>query len=214
MSEPYVRRPVSEYIDDAASNKPAPGGGSVSALVGTLGMTMAEMALRFTIGKKKFAKVEERAKELLAQISRARSTCLACVDKDVSAYGEVSSAYGLPRDNDEQKKARTDAIQAALKTAMQPPLETFRAIVAAMPAIRECVDIANPNLVSDVGVAAIHARAALQGARMNVEINLAYLKDSDLVASVRDEIESGSARAERLAEETHRLVTCRIAGGE
>ena len=214
MSEPYVRRPISEYIEDAASNKPAPGGGSVSALVGALGMSMAEMALHFTIGKKKFADVREQAEALLARITRARRTCLECVDRDVAAYGEVSSAYGLPRDTDEQKKARTAAIQAALKTAMQPPLETFRAMAAVMPALRECVDVANPNLISDVGVAAIHARAALQGARLNVEINLAHLKDSDLVASVRDEIESGCARAEKLAEETHRLVTCRVAGGE
>jgi len=214
MTQAYVEGPMQEYLEDAASNRPAPGGGSVSAMVGALGMTMAEMALNFTIGKKKFVEVEEKAKALLSAISEARATCQACVDRDVSAYGEVSAAYGMPRATDEEKKARTAAIQSALKTAMQPPLDTFRAVAGVMQAIRDCVDVANPNLISDVGVAAIHARAALEGARLNVEINLAYLKDSDLVAAVRDEIEKESNRALKLAEETHRLVTCRVAGGE
>ena len=208
----YMERPVRDYLADASSNKPAPGGGSVSAMVGALGMTMAEMALNFTIGKKKYADVEEEAKGLLDQIVACRKTCEACVDADVASYARVSAAYGMPRGTDEEKQARTEAIQEALKVAMGPPLETFRALVAVMGAIRRCVDVANQNLISDVGVAAVHAGAAIQGARLNVDINLAAMKEPGTVASIRDEIEKGYDEALKLVHETHRLVSRKVAG--
>jgi len=212
MTQSYIERPVSDYLADASSNKPAPGGGSVSAMVGALGMTMAEMALNFTIGKKKYADVEEEAKGLLAEITACRKTCEECVDRDVASYAQVSAAYGMPRETEQEKRARTEAIQEALKVAMGPPLETFRALVAVMPAIRRCVDVANQNLISDVGVAAVHAGAAIQGARLNVDINLASMKDPDTVGPVRDEIEKGYDEALKLVQETHRLVSCKVAG--
>ena len=212
MAQSYIERPIADYISDASSNRPAPGGGSVSSMVGALGMTMAEMALNFTIGKKKFADVEAEAKKLLEEVTVCRATCVACVDDDVAAYTEVSRAYGMPRNTPEEKAARSEAIQKALLVAMQPPLATFRAVVAVLPIVRRCADIANPNLISDVAVAAVHARAAMEGARLNVEINLAGMKDERLVAQVRDELGKGRERAVRVAEETLDLVVSRLKG--
>ena len=213
MTESYVSRPMTEYVNDAAAGIPAPGGGSVSAMTGALAMTMAEMALNFTVGKKKFADVENECRQLLATIGGCRKRCLELVDEDVRAYGAVAGAYGLPRGTDGEKATRTAAIQSALVVAMGPPLETFRCIARALAAIRRCVDVANPNLISDVGVSAVLARSALLGARLNVEINLAFLKDEELIGSVRTEIEAGTEEGICLADETHRLVSSRVSGG-
>ena len=168
-------------------------------------MTMSEMALNFTVGKKKFADVEDECRELLATIGGCRQRCLELVDEDVAAYGAVARAYGLARGTEEEKARRRAAIQSALVVAMGPPLETFRCIVRAMSAIRRCADVANANLISDVGVSAVLARSALLGARLNVEINLASLKDEKLVAEVREEIEIDTEKTTRLADETHEL---------
>ncbi|MFH0962556.1 MAG: cyclodeaminase/cyclohydrolase family protein [Planctomycetota bacterium] len=214
MTASYLERSLSDYLADASAGRPTPGGGSVAALAGALAMSMAEMALNFTVGKKKFQAVEDEARKLLDAVSCCRRKCVELVDRDVASYAVVSAAYALPKSTDEEAGKRTAAIQAALRVAMEPPLETFRALADVFPALARCVQVANPNLVSDVGVSAVIARSALLAARLNVEINLVSLKDPALVASIRDEMERASDEAVRLADETHRLVTCRIAGGD
>jgi formiminotetrahydrofolate cyclodeaminase len=195
---PYVRRPMQEYLDEAASNAPTPGGGSVSALAGALGTTMASMAGNFTVGKKKYAEVEEEVKGLLAELDAARAELLAATQSDTEAYSGVGAAYGMPKSTDEEKAARREAIQAALEAAMQPPLEAVRSCTAALRATRRLLDIANKNLITDVGVAGLLLDAAARGAYLNVAVNLNGLKDETLVSKTEDE-------CARLLEECERL---------
>ncbi|NOZ21567.1 MAG: cyclodeaminase/cyclohydrolase family protein [Planctomycetes bacterium] len=195
----YRQESIDRYVSDAASNKPAPGGGSVSALVGALGVSMGCMVANFTVGKKKYKDVEPRVREILADCERSMNELLDLVQADVDAYSKVSAAYAMPKESDEEKKARTAAIQEALVVAMDAPLTSFRVCASLMDAYAELGKIGNKNLISDVGVAAILTEAALRGAKLNVEINLAYLKDEELVGKTREEVDRLAAEAEAKA---------------
>ena len=208
----YIDGTIRQYLEDSASGKPAPGGGSVSSLAGALGAAMASMACNFTVGKKKFADVEDKVKEILAFCEEKRAKLLELMDADVNEYSKVTAAYGMPKDTDEQKAARKAAIQEALRAAMAVPLEAFRACSEVIRKLQDLVDIANPNLISDVGVAAMLCGAALDGAMLNVEINLAYLKDEELIKKVREEIDSASYLARQIQAEVVEKVRQKING--
>ncbi len=184
----------------------------MSALAGALGAAMASMASNFTVGKKKFADVEDQVKEVLALCEAKRGKLLEFMDADVSEYSKVTAAYGMPRETDEEKAARKAAIQEALKAAMAVPLEAFRACNEVIQSLKTLVDIANPNLVSDVGVAAMLCGAGLDGAKLNVEINLSFLKDEELVAKVREEIDSTTFLAKQVQAEVVEKVRQKING--
>ena len=195
---------IAKYLDDAAAGIPAPGGGSVSAFAGALATTMGSMAGNFTVGKKKFRDVEPQVKTIVDRLRALRMRLLEYTDADVDAYGVVSQAYGMPKDTPEEKSTRTAKIQEALVVAMAVPLKTVHTCAEVLGELAALVDLANPNLISDVGVSAILAEAALRGAKLNVEINLAYLKDAALVEATAAEVNALAADA---AEACRGIVT-------
>ncbi len=214
MSEakgPYIERPLKDYLDEAASNAPTPGGGSVSALAAALGSTMASMAANFTTGKKKYREVEPEVKELLAQLESHRDKLLDAMQLDTEAYAGVGAAYGMPKGADEEKAARREAIQKALVAAMGPPLDALRTSVEAMRVTRRLLDVANPNLITDVGVAAILLEAAARGARLNVAINLKSVKDAELVGKTAAEVKGLLDEAARIEKEVAEGVEAKLA---
>ena len=206
----YRDKPVESYLADAAAKLPAPGGGSVSALAGALGASMAAMAANFTVGKKKFRDVEPQVRALLDEFQNGLQKLLGLMDRDVEAYSTVDAAYAMPKQTDEQKKARTAAIQSALKVALDTPLRTVRLCGDLVARLGDLVELANPNLISDVGVAAILLEAALRGAKINVEINLAYLKDQDFVRRTAAEIDEAAAQAATTAASVLERVYARM----
>jgi formiminotetrahydrofolate cyclodeaminase len=183
-----------DYVEDAAARKPAPGGGSVSALAGALAASMSEMSANFTAGNKKFAAVDEEVRSLLRELQACREALLDLVDRDVSAYGAVDAAYSMPRGTDAERGARGDAIQSALRGAMQAPLDVMRQCARVADLARRLADVGNPNLITDVGVSAILAEAASAAARLNVEVNLKYLKDDGLSSRTRGEMDELTGR--------------------
>lgn len=193
----YADSTLKSYLDDAASDNPTPGGGSISGLVGALASSMSEMAANLTVGKEQYLDVEQDVKDCLRELQEAREELLCLLDDDAEAYGKVGEAYRLPRDTEAEKAARDEAIQAALKGAMHVPFNIMRqcATVAEMSAC--LVDIANRNLLTDVGVSAILAEAACAAARLNVEVNLKFLKDGTLVDRVRPELDELSESTRR-----------------
>ncbi|MFH1422224.1 MAG: cyclodeaminase/cyclohydrolase family protein [Planctomycetota bacterium] len=197
----YIGGSIKQYIDDAASGKPAPGGGSVSALAAALGASMGSMVCNFTVGKEKFKEVEPRAKEIMSICEKSRTALLSLMDRDVEEYSKVTAAYGMPKETDEQKTARKAAIQEALKSAMLVPLEAFRACLNVLEQMKDLAEIGNPNLISDVGVAAILSAAGLAGAKLNVDINLSFIKDEELIKKVRNEVENGAHLAKNIEAE-------------
>ena len=196
-----VGEPMQAYLDRLASNSPTPGGGSVAALVGALGAALGSMVANFTVGKEKFAAVEDQVRRLLAGCEAARAELSALVQADMDQYAKVSAAYGMPRGTEEEKAARRAAIQQALKDAAGVPLEAVAACHRVLALNRELVEVGNPNLISDVGVAVALALAALDCAALNVEINLAFIKDEGFNAQARAQMAPLLAEAPAIKDE-------------
>jgi len=208
----YLKAPLERYVEDAASALPAPGGGSVSALAGALGAAMSAMAANFTVGRKKFASVEQEVSDCLQGLEADRGRLLALMEADVEAYGTLSAAYRMPRGSEDEAAARRTAVQAALKEAMEVPLNIMRQCRSVAQNAERLVGIANPNLITDVGVSAILAEAACAAARLNVEVNLRSIKDPALVAEARGEIDEITQQAARCRRQVHGAVQEQLSG--
>lgn len=191
------------FVAEVASSAPVPGGGSVVALVGSLGAALAQMVAGLTVGRKKYAAVDEEMKELGFRAAALVRRLHALKDEDAAAYTLVSGAYKLPKDTPEQDGARTAAIQAALMKAAEVPLETARfcAEVAELAAI--CAVKGNTNAASDAGVAALLAEASAKGAAYNVRINVVAMPDKRAGAPLAEEaqrlVATATAAATRAA---------------
>lgn len=206
----FLGNTLEEYLDRAASGEEIPGGGSVSAVVAALGGAMASMAANFTAGRKKFAAVEEEVQEMLRVLCEQRKLLQACIEDDSRAFLKFGEVYAMPKSNEEEKQAREAAMQQALRGALEPPLRIMRAALAALEPLPRLADIGNQNLISDTGVAAIMLRAGLHGARLNVAVNLKFIKDEEFCANVGAEVSDILARAEELAERTLRVVSAAV----
>ncbi len=197
----YCKEPLEKYLNDAASGRPTPGGGSVSALAGALGTTMANMSINMTVGREKFKEVEDLLQIKGKQFEQARTELLELVHKDMEAYQAVMDSYKLPKSNDEEKKERSDALQVAMKGAMDVPLRLLRRSLAMLEDLAKIVDKVNPNLIGDIAVAAVLSQAALRGGRINVQANLLYIKDEGLNNTTRTELGQSVDRADALFNE-------------
>lgn len=195
----YYEGPFKTWADDLASSKPAPGGGSAAALVGVSGCSLLSMVANFTIGKKKYKDVEDEVRAVLGDVEAHRRGLARLIDEDVNQYSKVTAAYGMDKETDEQKAARTAAIQEALKAAMTVPLEACRLSHKALAHAPALLEKGNKNLVSDVGVGAQCLASAFRSAWLNVEINLSFLKDEAFVNGVRAELEPLSKDVEETA---------------
>ena len=184
-----IDQSVAEFLDTTASSSPAPGGGSVSALTGALGAALTSMVCRLTIGKKKYALVEPAMQETLTRAEEIRNRCCSLIDEDTAAFNAVMIAFGMPKETDEQKSARTNAIHAATRQATLVPLELMRALGRTLPLVELAAAQGNANSRSDAGVAALMIGAAARGAALNVYINLAGLPEDSFRGDVRKEAE-------------------------
>ncbi len=176
-----TQKPVDTFLDELASSAPAPGGGSAAALGAAMGAALVSMVANLTVGKKKYADVQADIQHILSQSETLRRRCVKLLEEDVAAYTQVSKAYKMPRDTDEQKEARTAAIQDALKGATAVPMELAETCVEILRLCPESAEKGNVLAVSDVGVAALMAEAALRAAALNVWINLGSIKDEAFV---------------------------------
>ena len=178
---------LQQFIDKVISNDPVPGGGSVSALNGALAASLSAMVANLTVGRKKYAEVNDLMQELAARLETAARRLLADVDRDSEAYDRVFSAFKLPKDTDEQKAARSEAIQRETKYAAQVPMEVARAVHDILPHIATVAQRGNSNAVTDACVAMMCARTAVLGALLNVKINLSSIKDEAFVKAMAEE---------------------------
>lgn len=182
------RASVDDFVASVAGSSPVPGGGSVSALAGQLAAALAQMVAGLTVGRKKYIEVEGEMQEV-AHVARALGERLgALVHEDAAAYGSVSAAYKMPKDDDAAAAERDAAIQLALTKAAEVPLETARACSDVARLAVTCAAKGNVNAVSDAGVAALLAEAACRGAAYNVQINVASLADRSTGEALADEV--------------------------
>jgi len=192
---------VSEFIDLLASDAPAPGGGSAAALTSAMGAGLIYMVTQLTVGRKKYAQVEDLMVDLAEKANAAKSALVKSIDADTVAYNAVSAAYGLPKETDEEKKARSRAIQQALQGATKTPFTVMELSLDAMRLAHLALGKSNANAASDLGVAALNLSAGVHGAWLNVEINLSGIKDEGFVQKYNDGGKKILEEADRLASE-------------
>ena len=179
---------VSDLLAALRSPEPTPGGGSASALAGAVGASLLVMVAGLPKTRAASASEAERLQDAGIRCSALAVRLEALIDDDSAAYERVVDAFRLPKATDEEKTARTAAIQRALGAATEAPLQVMRHCAEALEAAAAVEALGNPNASSDVQVAVALLKAALQGAQANVEVNLGSLKDGEYVARVRDEV--------------------------
>ena len=192
---------LAQFSERLASTEPVPGGGAASAVAASIGASLISMVAGLSTGKPKYADYEATLVRCLSVGKELAAEFLRLADRDAEAYAGVGAAYKLPKSTDEEKAARTAAIQEALKAAAQVPLSAIEHLVGVVEALPVVLEHGNRNLVSDVGVAADFAQAALRCAWLNVEVNLASLKDEEYKAQVRKTMEEQISAAEKVTEE-------------
>jgi len=209
----YLEEPLKGYVDALASGEPTPGGGSAAALVGALGAALNSMVANFTLGREKFAAVEAEVARLLQESEALRAELQRLTQADTEAYGQYAAAQKMPRDTEEQKAARSAAMQAALKAAAAVPLAVVSACHRLLQIAAQLVDRGNPNLITDVGVAAKFALAGMECAALNVEINLVYIRDKDFVDSRVNQMKPLLIEGEKLGREVWTRVIQKVKEG-
>ena len=178
---------VKDFLNKVAGSDPVPGGGSIAALNGALASALAAMVANLTIGKKKYTEVQEDMQAIAQEAERLMGDFTADIDRDSDAYDRVFACFKMPKETDEEKAARSAAIQEATKYAAQVPLEVARRACALMPLIADVALKGNQNAVTDACVAMMSARNAVLAAVLNVRINLSSLKDTELAARLQAE---------------------------
>lgn len=199
-----------EFVEALASAAPTPGGGGASAYAGALASALASMVGNLTVGKKKYAAVEERVQSELVELGDTRRRLLELIGEDARAFEPLAAAYRLPRTTEEEAAAQQAALQAALVDACEVPLEIMRQCVEV---IESCVFLARHGSVmalSDAGAAAVLAKAALQAASLNVVINIGSMADADRAASYRNDMEDLLAAGVPLADRVYAEVVRRL----
>src|ERR1051325_5305992 len=204
---------VSRFLEELASNSPAPGGGSAAALAGAVGAALTSMVCRLTIGKKKYEKVEPEMKSLLKKAEESRLFLTRMIDRDAEAFDKVMEAYGLPKETDDQKALRSAAIQGATKEAALVPLELMKHVIDAFAPARAAAEKGNSNSVSDAGVSAVMLHAACESAALNVQINLSAITDTEFVGWRTEEVTTLRRTSAGHLEQILAIVSRRIAGG-
>jgi formiminotetrahydrofolate cyclodeaminase len=185
---PLADLTVADFLDQLASSAPTPGGGSASALAGALGAALNSMVCQLTLGKPEYAAVAAETQRLLDESEAARAALAFAIEADAGAYGRVVAAYRLPRSTDQERSRRKRAIHDATMEATREPLDAARVCGQVLDLCEQLIKIGNPRLLSDVVVAALLARAALEGAAANVEVNLPTLGDDPFAAEARAEL--------------------------
>ena len=181
---------IKEFISKVISNDPVPGGGSVSALNGALAAALSAMVANLTVGRKKYVEVNDLMQELSTRFEKLSHKLIEDVDRDSDAYNRVFAAFKLPKETEEEKQIRSEAIQQETKYAAQVPMEVARAVYEVLPQIDAIAQKGNSNAVTDACVSMMCARTAILGALLNVRINLTSIKDEAFVNALREEADT------------------------
>ncbi len=201
---------MDEFIEKVASDSPTPGGGSVSALASSLGCALNEMVSRISLKKESDHEVTGELQTVLDGSGELRTRLTRLVDEDAQAYQAVMDSYSLPKGTDEEREKRTIAIQDALVGAAEPPLRIMRASLDVLEMAKFLAESGSKNACTDAGVAALMAQAGLHGGYLNVRINLAYVRNKDIVEDMENEARSAFEKGSELLKSTLAIVNSRL----
>ncbi len=198
------------FANETASESPAPGGGSISAYLGALGAALATMVANLSSHKPGWDDRWEEFSIWAEKGQQIKDELLYLVDEDTNAFNKIMDAFGLPKENDDEKAARTAAIQEATKYAIEVPFKTMLKSYEAFDLIKAMIEIGNPNSVTDAGVGALCARAAVMGAFLNVKINASGLNDKTFVEEILKKGLEIENKAKQLEAELIEMVNAKI----
>lgn len=197
----YNKISIEEFIEVTAGKDPVPGGGSVSALVGTLAASLGKMVTGLTIGRKKYVDVQADMEAMVPVFSNAIDFLLNAIADDAEAYDRVFNAYKLPKESDEEKAIRSEAIQRGLAHAARVPLSVAERCVSIMPYIQEVAEKGNQNAITDACVAMMCARTGALGAILNCRINISSIKDADVAEELASKCDHLQQKAVAMEQE-------------
>lgn len=180
---------IEEFAGSLSSARPVPGGGGACAAAGAFAAALGMMVANLTVGKKRYADVEEEMKEILIRLGALRDQLLELIDKDAEAFEPLSRAYGLPRETPDQREEKERVLEAALYEASMVPLEIMERILEAMEDLEILSKKGSRIVISDAGVGVLFAQAALDGASLNVFINTKLMKDRDRAQRIDEKAE-------------------------
>lgn len=206
-----VKLPVEEFSRVLGSNSPAPGGGSVAALSGALGANLVSMVCRLSIGKKDYESFGNELAEALKLAQALSEGLLKRVDLDTEAFNSVMAAFKMAKETGEERQSRTQAIQAGFKAAVQSPLGIARECLDVLRLANKLLGKSNTNALSDLGVASLQAYAGLEGAIMNVKINIPSIKDTNFVSETSLEVSALLEEGASVGNDTYQYVSENIA---
>jgi glutamate formiminotransferase / formiminotetrahydrofolate cyclodeaminase len=197
---------IEDFVHETASESPAPGGGSISAAMGSFGAALATMVANLSAHKRGWDERWEEFSEWAERGKGYHDRLLELIDEDTAAFNALMAAFGMSKKSEEDQAARAAAIQDATRQAIEAPLAVMKVSLESMSVIRAMAEIGNPNSVSDAGVAALCARSAVMGAFLNVRINASGLDDKDYATRVTAEGEAMQVEAQRREAEILRIV--------
>ena len=203
-------KPVQSFLDELASKASTPGGGSAAAIMGAMGAALVSMVANLTVGKKNYEEVDAEMQSLLADSEKLRDQLTDMIKADVDVFDQVMAAYGMAKETDEEKSARSTAIQAALKAATDVPLDCARLCAEVIRLCQPMAEKGNTNVISDAGVAVLAAEAALRSAALNVYINIGGIKDQDFAEDRRAQLEVLLEGSAEQTEAVYELVKSKL----
>ncbi len=201
---------LTTFSEALASSAATPGGGCAAALTGALGAGLAAMVARNTAASDKYADRADEMNAVAAEADALRAELVRQVDADAAAFDQVMAAFRLPKETPEEQAARSEAIQAGYKAAVDPPLRVCTQSVRVLELAAQVAERGNPNAASDAGVAALLAAAALEGAAMNVEINLGSIKDESFSTNAADAATDAREQGQTLRKKALDAVRARL----
>jgi formiminotetrahydrofolate cyclodeaminase len=200
---------LNDYLGRLASRNPTPGGGAAAALHAAQGAALVAMVARFSTGGK-YEQHEQATSRIISAADRLIEEALRLADADEVAFKDVIASYKLPAANDSERETRAGAIQATLVKAAQPPVQLINLSGAVVDLAAELLDIANPNVISDIAAAADAARAAATTARVNIDINVVAIKDTRARATLAEQTDGLEEKVVLAADSLSRNVRERI----
>jgi len=210
----FINKSLKEYIAATASGEPTPGGGSVAALEGSLGGALTNMVNNLTVGKKAYEELSEEIKSKIAnnskEVEKLIEDLTGIVDEDTKAFDKVMEAFKLPKETDEEKIARTKAIQEGYKVALEVPLRCAEKCLRILELQDVFANYGNVNAITDVGVGTLLAYSGLEGALFNVTINLGSIKDEEFKKEVSAKVDNILKEGKKLKEELLNIVYKRL----
>lgn len=210
----FIEKSIKDYVAHVASKDPTPGGGSVAALAGSLGAALTTMVGNLTIGRKIYDELSDEVKEVMdknfKELYESIERLNAIVDEDTKAFDKVMEALKLPKETEEEKKIRSNAIQEGYKVALEVPLRCAEECYNVLKLQRVFADHGNVNAITDVGVGALLAVTGLEGAILNVKINLNSIKDVEFKNKIEEKINALMSEGMKLKDELMEIVYKRL----